>query len=474
MLRKIRIILAAMFLIGITLLFIGIGQDWWGWMAQLQFIPAVYRVIGGAVLGNIAVLAGILLVTLLFGRIYCSVICPLGVFQDLIIFIRRKFSKKVFKYTPECIWRHVILVALVVCTIIFSQIVISLVAPYSAYGRIVGSIVTLVSGGSIAMPLLLTALATFVLVFICAWFWGRAWCNTVCPVGTVLGWFSRFSLFRVKIDTDKCKNCGSCVRQCKSSCINMEKHSIDGSRCVDCFDCIGACKFGAISFGTSCRKKAGASAAADDGDVNNSRRRFLGTTAMLAGATVVSKAQDMKFDGGLAELEDKQEPERMVRLVPFGALSVKNFYDHCTACQLCVSACPNKVLRPSTDPEHFLQPKMGYENGYCRPECTACSDICPSGAIRPIQKEEKLGMKIGTARLNADLCLAATGQEKCGNCAAHCPVGAIGMVEPQGSGFKRPVIYAGHCIGCGACENLCPVRPISAITVDGIEIHRNR
>ena len=90
MLRKIRIILAAVFLIGITLLFIGIGQDWWGWMAQLQFIPAVYRVIGGAVLGNIAVLAGILLVTLLFGRIYCSVICPLGVFQDLIIFIRRK------------------------------------------------------------------------------------------------------------------------------------------------------------------------------------------------------------------------------------------------------------------------------------------------------------------------------------------------------------------------------------------------
>ena len=450
-----------MFLTGTTLLLTGIGRNWWGWMAKLQFYPSVLRIIGGATLGNIAILAFLLALTLIFGRIYCSVICPLGVFQDSVIWLRRKIRKKKFSYrrSPERV-RNVFLAAAISLTIIGSQLLISFIAPYSAYGRMVGAIVA-AAGGTLTLALGITAGATLAVVVLCSVLWGRAWCNTICPVGTLLGYLAKLSLFKVHIDTEKCKNCGSCGRDCKASCIDTANHTVDHSRCVDCFDCIGNCKFGAITYGRSSGKS--------EGKVSEGRRRFLGTTAALAGTAVIAKAQDMKVDGGLAEIGVREEPQRKERLVPFGAGSVRSFYDHCTSCQLCISTCPNDVLHPSTDLGHLLQPVMGYTRGYCRPECTACSDVCPAGAIRPVRKEEKLSIKIGTAHVNAELCLAARGEEHCGNCERHCPVGAIKMVEADG--VRRPAVMEEVCIGCGECEYLCPVRPVSAITVDGIAVH---
>ena len=167
----------------------------------------------------------------------------------------------------------------------------------------------------------------------------------------------------------------------------------------------------------------------------------------------------------------KEAPERGTRLVPPGAGSVQSFYDHCTACQLCVSACPNGVLRPSSDLGHFLQPQMGYENGFCRPECHACSDICPAGAIRPLKPGQKQTVQIGLAHVNLELCFAAKGEATCGNCAHHCPSGAIRMVTVEGCTYPVPTVAETQCIGCGACEFLCPSRPISAITVRGNSVH---
>ena len=193
----------------------------------------------------------------------------------------------------------------------------------------------------------------------------------------------------------------------------------------------------------------------------------------LAGSALNASAQVVKrLDGGLADVIDKKSPDRRERLVPFGSMSVKHFYDHCTACQLCVSNCPNGVLRPSTDLEHFLQPQMGYENGWCRPECTACSEVCPTDAIGPIRQDEKLTVSIGKARVNLELCFAAADKEDCGNCARHCPTGAIRMIRADGYARPVPAVAHNHCIGCGACEFLCPSRPISAIIVDGLSVHR--
>lgn len=467
MMKRIRIFIAALFFLGITLLFVGIGQDWWGWMARIQLLPTVMRVLGGAALGNVAVLCAILLATFVFGRIYCSVICPLGILQDLVIRLRRLFKrKKKTAFVPERKWlRYGILALAVLCIVLNFQVLIALVAPYSAYGRIVRAFATLGGNGSLVPALLVTAFATLLVVGACAWMWGRAWCNNICPVGTLLGTISRYSLFTIRIDTDKCRDCGSCARECRAHCIDAGAHRVDMSRCVDCFDCLGNCKFGAISYGL---RGAGCSTSAEQ---SRSRRNFLGTIAAVA--IPASLSGKGRRDSSVIELKPKQTPQRSERLVPFGAESVEAFYDRCTACQLCVSACPNSVLRPSSDPAHFLQPVMGYDKGWCRPECNACADACPSGAIRPLEKGAKLSMKIGTAHVNPELCLSANGQERCGNCVKHCPVGAITMLIPDDGELPRPVVMEDICTGCGACEYLCPVRPVSAITVDGVSVHHN-
>lgn len=466
MLRKIRIAAAALFFAGITLLFVGIGHQWWGWMAKLQFLPSCMAL-------NFAAIAFVLLLTLVFGRIYCSVICPMGVFQDLVIRVHKLLSpkgckpKRHFIKEPRIV-RYGVLALVIVTALTFSQLLLTVLAPYSAYGRMVRSIVGLSRGESLAPALLICAAATLVVICVCAWIWGRGWCNTVCPVGSVLGLVSRFSLFKVSIDQSQCVSCRKCEKGCKSSCIDIDTHTIDHSRCVDCFDCLDSCPKGGIKFRFSLPGKAKTVPVTES--VDKGRRAFMATTALVGGSLALG-AQNKRLDGGLADVIDKTSPERSERLVPFGAESVKDFYDRCTACQLCVSNCPNGVLRPSTDIGHFLQPQMGYEKGWCRPECTTCSQVCPAGAIRPLKAEEKLTHKIGTAKVNLSLCLAAKDEAGCGNCSRHCPVGAVRMVKTDGYHRSIPVVAEAQCIGCGACEYLCPARPISAITVDGISVH---
>ena len=480
MLRKLRIALAALFFTGITLLFAGIGADWWGWMADVQFLPATMKVIGSATALNIAVLAGLVVLTLLVGRIYCSVICPLGVWQDIINWLssRRKGKKRRFHYKKDNRWRTGILTFFIAALICDVQVIIALLAPYSAWGRIVRSILHPMGMG---WAVILVAAVTLVATGLLAWFGGRTWCNTICPVGTTLGLFSSFTVFGPVIDKEKCTHCHGCEKQCKASCIDSENQKIDYSRCVDCFDCIEDCKFGAIRFGNTWkaardnRKAAGpakdAPTAKDAPDA--SRRAFLTGGAVALGA-VTLHAQEQKLDGGLATLEAKKKPERTERIVPAGARSLKDFYSRCTACQLCVANCPNDVLRPSTDLQHLMQPESSYENGYCRPECVKCSEVCPAGAILPITPEEKTAIHIGTATVDYDLCVVNRDGVSCGNCARHCPAEAIKMVatDPKDRfSPKIPTVLEDKCIGCGACEYLCPSRPYSAIHVNGLKVH---
>ena len=495
MLRKIRIILASVFFIGVTLLFLdftGAAHAWLGWMAKVQFLPAVLAL-------NFGVVAILLVLTLLFGRVYCSVICPLGVMQDIISWIHGKTKKKNrfrFSYSPAINWlRYGVLALFIVALVAGLHSLVALVAPYSAYGRIASNLLAPVyqlgnnffawiaeRAGSYAFystevwirsgATFAVAAATFAVVAVLAWKHGRTWCNTICPVGSVLGLFSRFSVFAPVIDTEKCRNCGLCGKHCKSSCINMKEHEIDYSRCVACMDCIETCKEGAIHYACRYGKKGSPSPA--QGNVDKSKRAFLVSSA-IATTAVAAKAQEMKVDGGLAEIERATKPERQTRIVPAGSLSLKNFADHCTACQLCVSVCPNQVLRPSTSLMTLMQPEMSYERGYCRPECTKCSDVCPAGAIRPISVEEKSSTQIGHAVVCLDNCVVNTDEVSCGNCARHCPAGAISMVRKNPDDPKSlriPVVNEERCIGCGACENLCPARPFTAIHVEGHEVHK--
>jgi len=500
MLRKIRIILASIFFVGVTLLFLdftGTLHAWLGWMAKVQLLPAVLAL-------NLVTVAVLLLITLLVGRVYCSVICPLGVMQDIISWIHGKTKKKNrfrFGYSPAKNWlRYPILVLFIIGLALGAHSIAILIAPYSAYGRIAANLFAPLyqfgnnffawiaeRAGSYAfystevwiksVSSLVIAAVTFVVIGFLAWKHGRTWCNTVCPVGTVLGFVSRFSIFAPVIDTEKCRNCGLCGKQCKAACINMKEHEIDYSRCVACMDCIDTCKDGAIRFacrygkGTPVKERVpkAAETKADQG-----RRAFI-TSAVIAGTAVAAKAQEMKVDGGLAEIERAEKPERQTPLVPAGAISLKHMADHCTGCQLCISVCPDQVLRPSTSLMTLMQPEMSYERGYCRPECTRCSDICPAGAIKPVTVEEKSSIQIGHAVVNLDNCVVNTDEVSCGNCARHCPAGAIRMVRKDPENPKSlmiPTVNEERCIGCGACENLCPARPFTAIHVEGHEIHK--
>ena len=310
MLRKIRIAAAAVFFTMITLLFLdftGTLHAWFGWMARVQLLPAVLAV-------NVAVVAALLVLTLLFGRVYCSVICPLGVFQDVASWAGGKRRKNRFTYSRALPWlRYGMLALFVAVMVAHIKPVAELLAPYSAYGRIASNLFAPLwqwgnnflaylaeRAGSYAfyetevwlrsLPTFIIATVTFIILIILAWRNGRTYCNTICPVGTFLGLISRFSVFKPVIDTSKCNGCGLCTRNCKAACINAKAHEIDYSRCVACMDCIDKCRQGAIRYTRRKTNKAEIQTAQPAVDKPD-RRKFFTVSALLATSAAL-KAQE--------------------------------------------------------------------------------------------------------------------------------------------------------------------------------------
>lgn len=487
LLKKIRTTFAILFLVIITGLFLdftGTIHGWLGWMAKIQFLPALFSL-------HVGVVVGLILLTLLFGRLYCSIICPLGAFQDVVSKLNRKRNKYRYSHALKGL-RYAILGLFILAFVAGIGSVMALLEPYSAYGRMVSNLFAPLYGwGNNLLAYFAervdnyafyqtevwrkgiapfaVAVLTLIVITILAWRGGRTYCNTICPVGTILGYLSKFSVYKLRIDTEKCNGCTLCERNCKASCIDTKTHTIDYSRCVSCFNCIDKCNKKAIRY-ERCHQKS----SEENQQVDSTRRQMLSLTGALV-ATTALKAQEKKVDGGLAFIEDKKIPKRQTPIVPAGSQSIRNFAQRCTGCQLCVSVCPNNVLRPSTDLTSFLQPEVSYERGYCRPECTKCSQVCPSGAIQSISSADKSATQIGHAVWVEKNCVVLTDGVTCGNCARHCPTGAIMMVEREPDSLdalKIPVVNIERCIGCGACENLCPARPFSAIYVEGHTKHR--
>jgi ferredoxin len=333
---------------------------------------------------------------------------------------------------------------------------------------------------------LIISLIAFFAVGILAFLRGRLFCNTICPVGSLLGLISRFSIFRIVLDDSHCTSCGLCEKACKSQCINSKGKFVDGSRCVACFNCVDRCKTNGIRYRFAYVKKhpvvvtekeapkkhrttaiteatpsASLGASAIDMPFGMNRRSFLVTSTVMAATIPVLPAW--------AKTDKVIDVTKLTPITPPGSQSLKHFKEKCTACHLCITHCPMQILKPAGfnfGIEYALKPHMVYFPGhYCNYACTTCSDVCPNGAIKKITKEEKEVTQIGIAQFERTRCVVFTDHTSCGACFEHCPVQAIKM-EPIGDkGLTIPHVYDELCIGCGGCESICPVRPVKAINI---------
>ncbi len=442
-------------------------------LPKLQTAPTVLRVIYLDGWVTLIVLLSTLIITLLFGRIFCSVLCPLGITQDICSWTARKIfrSGKFRSRKNHWLLRYSLLLALTISAVMGLILPLTVLAPYSFFGRTMSNLVrpaALWLNNSIyhwsdskylepvGMPPLLwwavifSATAIVILIVVSS-LYGRLFCNTVCPVGAILGLLSRHAVFRLKLN-ENCTGCRACEKVCKAGCIDVEKRELDFERCVMCLDCASACRFKAIDLSHGKTKHAS--------ETDKSRRVFLAGLG-AAGVSALVLPPLLKPLGKSSKLP----------IMPPGAGSIGKFTSVCTSCHLCVSSCPGKVIKPA-----FMEyglggmmvPRMDFSHGMCEYECSTCSNVCPTGALKPLTTAKKTLVRIGLVKYYKERCVVVTDETHCGACAEHCPTGAIQMV-PWRDGLVIPKVFPEYCIGCGCCEYICPVRPEKAVIVHGLK-----
>jgi len=504
-LKTIRIVLAILVFIPVFLFFCDFAdilpRSFFN-LERIQLVPALLS-------GSLLIVFALFLSTLIFGRIYCSVICPLGILQDIIAWFTRRGKKKNkkrrwYKYTKSyAILRYSLLGICVIFLILGITTPLLYLDPYSNFGRMGVNLfrpvvmegnnlvnlialkfnnynfyhVTIYTITSLSLTIAAIAL---LLVGVLAFLRGRLFCNSICPVGSLLGLISKFSLFRITLDHSKCTACGLCEKACKSQCISSKGKTVDNSRCVTCFNCLHRCKENGIAYRFAYKKVKASDIQYNPETVyapikqkpvhpfyGMGRRSFLLTSAAMATTLPLIPAW--------AKSEEEIDASKLTPITPPGSKNLKHFKKHCTACHLCITHCPQQIIKPAGFKfgiEYALKPHLVfYEMAFCNYECTVCSEICPNGAIKKLTIEEKKVEQIGIAQLDIDRCVVFTDNTSCGACSEHCPTQAVKM-EPYMDALTIPHVYPDLCIGCGGCESICPVRPIKAINVLANEEHK--
>lgn len=493
-LKKLRVVISLIFFLATTILFLDLS----GWSNDIltnnvlfyQFIPSLLSFIAVPSLMALGFVL-VLILTLLFGRVYCSTVCPLGILQDIIIYLKQKNSRRrKYKFSnPRNILRYSILGFAILFLVVGSSYILLLLEPYSNFGRIITFIIkpvvvtvnNIVSLGfeqfdsfivapakhsPIQLFSLIFSVAILITIVVLSVRKGRIFCNTLCPVGAFLGIISKYSLFKIAVDKDNCNGCGVCERVCKATCIASGDKYIDFTRCIGCFNCFNVCPSNGLKF----ELQIGKSKIAETNNTNSDdsgRRTFLTSLALFSlSSSIVSYAQNK-----IAVYKKNEIPILKTNATsPPGSLGNYNMTAQCTACQLCVSVCPSKVLQPSFLEYGFtgmMQPHMDNKVGYCDYECTLCSEVCPTGAIQKITKSQKRSIQIGKVRFIEDNCVVKTQGTDCGACSEHCPTKAVEMYPyEKNPKIRIPVVKEELCVGCGACEHACPTIPYKAIWVE--------
>lgn len=568
-LKIFRIIAATAIFIAALLSFLNFSMGWeTNHVLHIQFVPALLSLAAGT-LGVALPLIILLLLTLIFGRVYCSFLCPTGILQDIIGRLARPFTRRTRRtrtnphspgagahntsagshstgatvgcstsagsstsacsstssgsstssssstnsgsstssgyHKPHSILRYIILIATGLLFALGLAWPLTLLDPYSLFGKIAsqffGSIEIFLNNAlanifpnsipylkytSIATVSFIYGTIALVTLILFSAAHGRLYCNTICPVGTLLGLIGSKSLFQIRIDSNACKHCNACAKNCKSNCIDIKGQKVDTERCVVCFNCLQHCKFNALHY--SLRRPAASTSAGStqpsattagsapsataagstpSGKIDKGLRTTLAGLAGLGTAILAHKGTGSRFIP-IKEYREKHLPENLrasqeLGIMPPGAGRLEHFKQNCTGCYACVAACPGDVIKPATyeyGPDGILLPTLKYNGHFCGYECNACSSACPSGALSPLTLKEKKRTAIGKAIYMAGKCIVFQAGTDCGACDEHCPTKAITMVPVPGKSFLYyPKLNRDLCIGCGGCEYICPQKP---------------
>lgn len=478
-------------------------------VAHMQFSPLLLSALRGGVVAAVALVV-LAALTGLFGRVYCSWLCPLGILQDAVNRLLRPRGMKTARYTSNHYLVRAFFALVAFGGVLFGSVaLLSYLDPYSIASRLFASLPQLRDlphAGSFMWAYLAPALFSAALPLGMAAWRGRLYCNTVCPVGAVLGLLARVAPFAPQIDPSLCRRCATCLRRCKAHAIDLKGGGIDRTRCVGCYDCVGACPHGALKLHKPTRQ----AATSREAEADPTRRALLGLGALSVASAL------FPLPAGAAAEETPSDKASLPILPPGAGESRERFLNTCTGCGLCISNCPTGVLRPSLTAhgwEGFLKPYLsvsaprGMDEGrFCRFDCNRCSSLCPTGALSLLSLAEKQRTRIAIAQHSPSRCIPWQTGYECGYCAEACPTGALRMraaavpvkespndctgcrrcvrVCPQGAislqphptaeGRRTAVVDYSKCIACGACASVCRHQVIRVAHVEVPELNAER
>ncbi|MDO4585626.1 MAG: 4Fe-4S binding protein, partial [Planctomycetia bacterium] len=492
--RKYRIA-AAVVSFGLILgAFFGVpGTDW---MAKIQLGPTLTAVLTGATLSAGVILAVGFVVTALVGRFYCAAVCPLGIFQDFVSWLSRR--KESLKSNLRWLRYGIAAVALgLLCgggVAVFRNL-----EPYSIFGS---ALATLVQPQSAVW---LGAWIPLALVAGLAIWKRRAFCVTICPVGTLLGLAAKYAPWRISIRSKECVGCGMCEKVCPTGCLDVATQTVDNERCTRCLNCVSVCRKEAIRLGRSSsetklipvletpsetksdaaletKSETKSEMKSAPGNETNlemklemkteanhemkhekksevSRRAFLGGSAGLALLAVgAQQGMGMLCAGTQTCAEGNW-------ILPPGADSAMKFSWKCVDCGLCSARCPTGAIQPAQSWNSLVH--LNLDRGVCDPQCDLCATVCPAHALRPMNVAQKQEWQIARVKYDPQWCVAVQEQDKCAKCADICPTGAV-VIQISPTGFHVPRFNPELCIGCGQCRSVCLGTPQKAIEIEPI------
>lgn len=433
-----------------------------------------------------------LVVTFFLGRVACGWVCPLGSLHQFFSFVFKK-SKLLRPQIPEdnhTAWKYYLLVIILIGTL-FSLNLVGILDPFSLLYRsfVVGFLPAFHHGISSFIGVLYTTPLSSLgdglfqffetldinSIFIQGFFIGilfigiillnvsreRFWCRYLCPLGAFLGLVSRWNLFKLKIDKEKCIECGLCTKHCQTQANPYPEEEWKSSECDYCFTCSAICPTSAVSFPVH-------AAPEKIEQVNLSRRRLILTSLVGTFAVPFFRLSPATT----------RASEKLIR--PPGALPEEQFLQKCVKCGECMKVCPTNALQPAwseAGPEGIWTPMLVPEIGYCEYYCSLCTQVCPTGAIRELDIGPKNKVMIGSAWIDRNRCIPWKFGDPCIVCEEHCPT------SPKAIQLKKtdvmlkdgtiktplaPVINLETCTGCGICENKCPVVDKPAVYVTSV------